>query len=380
MNVIMQDAKTFYKPITIYLVAVQVLIWVILNASTLMPQSEGYLNDYSTAFLVVICYVAILTYTVLFVIFYNTKSNIAHLKMIELTDGYGLYRYASTVLFIITISLNAIIGAQLNGVETLEIIGSRTMYELISINIIIVLLLFLVVLSLATSRQKKPFKKISVIICTILILVGLYGSSTLYYFNNPRQGAAVVLLTYVPLAATYLAIKDRDSYKRIYKYIIYTMCVMTIAFSTYTIATSDFAYYRNIKEQEELEIEFKINDQPEIIESTYGDIISLNRGDETQGKSYSLTTDNFTYRVNISDTGNIKIDGYGLNSANQFNIYYNHEMNSTLMQTSIYDEEVNSHQDCQIVWSDISSDDNCNVPEEVYNVFDEMLEIFKERI
>lgn len=377
MGIIKQDIKAFIKPTLIYIVITQLLIYLGHQVSNLVASTNSIIVEYFITFVLALCIITVIVYTILFAIYFNTKSNNNHRMGYQLTDGYGLYRFLTSLGFIVMLAVNILAGLQLNGFEVFEILKDLRYYEWVGSLFFLVPLFTIVIISIGHAHQRKIVRNIEAIVSIIALFIGIYIAGNLYYFGNQQQGVAVLVVLFIPLAILYMSIKERNSEHRIYKVVVVMMCVIVGLISLGLLVTSDFTYDTDqIKGEDKYTPQYFEMSSPyssEIIDTEYGQVIHVlddGNGEMFNSELYVLTTDQFTYRINIYDQSELHFTAYQLDNANQYTVYSSDYQTEPEVVADTYDQASNTHFNCTAPLSDIN-DDKCQIDSEVIDVYTE---------
>lgn len=380
MTIIKQDFKAFIRPMLMYLISTQVLWAVAFNIDKYFGDRTEILINYFVVFTYVIVVVSTIAFTILWAVYYNTKSNLIHRQQYQLTDGYGLYRFIGTVKFLLIIVVNFVFSLVFNDIiEFSDLLQIE--YTVYFGSLFFLIPLFsLVIFSIAKMRNKVIFRNLVAMLSFVAIIVGLYIAGNLYYFNNPQQGVATLILLFIPIAILYTAFKDRNSIHKIYKLTIFIMCLFVTFSSVVLFATSDFNYdYNNGQQLYEPEYsKVDVNVKAEIITTEFGDLVYVTNEKE-MGDTYALTTDKYTYRINQYEDGYQSLNAYQLNNANQVTINMYSGLTEPEVVNHIYDPEKNRHTTCTMALSDVGTDQDCAVDPEVIDVYNGIQAIINDR-
>lgn len=380
MSIIKQDFKSFTKPMLVYILSTQILWAISFNIGQYFGNRNEILINYFVVFIYVFVSVSTVAFTILWAVYYNTKSNLNHQPDYQLTDGYGLYRFLTTIGFMFVIVINFVTSLIINDIIKLHDLLEIEYTVYIGSLFLIIPLLALVIFSIAKMRNKPIFKNLVAMLSFVVIVIGLYIAGNLYYFNNPQQGAATLLLLFVPIAILYSSFKDRNSQHKIYKVIIFILCLVVTIGCGLLFITSEFKYDYN--QQQPYAPEYYKDDIPvtaEIISTEYGEMVYVTNDDQS-GDTYALTTDNFTYRINRFEDEYLSLNAYQLGSANQVNINMYSGLTEPEVISNIYNPETNSHLSCVMPLSDAETDEDCGVDPEVIAVYNELQKVTKSDI
>ncbi len=382
-KIIKLDFKTFTKPSLLYVVLVQFFMFITLHVEEWIPYGTNYILDYLQLFIMIISVVALITLTLLYGSYFIVKSNTNHLFMFELTDGYGLYRFLTTVFMVLLIVLNFVIAGLLNDVIQLKDILELPLSWYVNSVFGWIPLLALVIITIAHTRDKRIFRNKEGLASMTVILVGVYIAGNLFYFDNARQGQAVLFLLFIPIAIMYMSIKDRNSAKKIYKILIFGMCGLVTLGTLYLFTTSDFEYdigYQYDEGSDEyydprVESYFMSADiEYDTIDSQYGKIEVFSEVD-TQNIRYSFATDNYTYRLTTYEQNTFDFQASEIGGGSQYSGYSYGNSDVIEIYASIYDEEKLKHIECSHI---VEGESECIDDEEVIEVFKFGIEFMKE--
>lgn len=374
MKVIKNDFKKFTKQFLIYVVITQILIFIANQVQDLGFSYDSLLFGYFIIFVMVICIVGVAAYMILNAIWFNVKSNQTHLDLVELTDGYGLYRFFASVTYILLLTANIVVGLLLNTELRIQDLLGMEYYVYLASLFFFIPVLTLVIVTIAHSRNKKIIRNKEAFISMTTILVGLYIAGNLYYFENFQQGVAILLILFVPLAILYMSFKDRNSNPKAYKAVILLMCITASLIAAVLFVTSDFDYAITDEERYgEYEPELYIDSaeySSEIIETKYGDLIAYTSDFGYAEEQYVLTTDNYTYRINRYGKGELDMTAYKLGSADSVSLYESEYQTEPALSVSTYNEADNTHYRCEVPYSQVETETQCSIDEEIIEVYE----------
>lgn len=378
MGIIKQDFKTFIKPTLIYIIITQILIYISYQVSDLAATANSVVMDYFITFVLSLCIITVVVYTILFAIYFNTKSNNIHREDYQLTDGYGLYRFLTTIGFIAMLAMNIIIALHVNGFEIFEILADLLYYEWAASLFFLLPILAIVIISIGHVHNRKIIRNLEAMISIGVLFIGIYIAGNLYYFGNQQQGVALLVILFVPLSILYMSIKDRNSANSLYKTIIFILCILVGFISLILLITSDFTYdtdrFNGSGDRYTPEYsEFSSTYSSDVIETAYGQVIHVlddSNGESYNSELYILTTDDFTYRINIFGENELTFTAYQLNSPNQYNIYDSAYQTEPEIHADIYEQATNTHLNCTVPLSQVN-ENNCQIDAEIINVYEQ---------
>lgn len=384
MGIIKLDFKIFIKPTLIYLIVTQGLIYIATTVSDLTITSNSIIIDYFIIFVMALSIVGVVVYTILFSIYFITKSNRIHLDKYQLTDGYGLYRFLTTFAFVLGVGLNIILAMELNGLEVLKMLLELKYYHIAGSIFFLIPLFVLLILSIAHTHKRKIIRNLEAMISLGAIFIGTYIAGNLYYFGNQQQGVAMLFILFIPLAILFTSVKDRNSQNVLYKIIIFILCLLASFISLALVITSDFEYdtsrFGPSGQMYEPELyQAQVDYSMKTIDSKYGTIYEVVDGkaqiegeianDQMYGaKLYTLTTDKFVYRLNMYGGSELNLTAYALNGINQYNINDSDYQTEPEIWVEIYEPENDTHYSCSGPVSQIENQD-CEIDSEIIEVY-----------
>lgn len=375
MSILKQDLQSFTKPMLVYLLSTQILWAISFNIGQYFGNRNEILISYFVVFIYVFVAVSTVAFTILWAIYFNTKSNLNHRQQYQLTDGYGLYRFIITIAFIVVLVLNFVTSLLVNDIITLRDLLQIEYHVYFGSLFFFIPIFALMIFSIAKMRNKPIFKNLVAILSFAAILIGLYIAGNLYYFNNSQQGVAILLLLFIPIAVLYNSFKDRDSQEKYYKLTIFSMCLIAVVSASILFITSDFKY--DYSQQEPYTPEYykgNIDISTELINTEYGELIYI-ADEQEYGDTYALTSDNFTYRINNFEDEFFTLNAYQLYNANQININMYSGLTEPEVISNIYDSDTNTHMSCVMPLSDAETDQECGIDQEVIAVYQMLEEI-----
>lgn len=368
MNIIKQDIKTFWKPTVIYIVVIQLLIYLGISISEAENMANSVILEYFSLFVITSCYIASFVYTVLFALYYNTKSNNIHRGQYQLTDGYGLYRFITTFLLILLITINVIIAFQVNGVDVINLIKAMPYYQLAMVLFPLLPTLTLEIISIGHAHNRKLIRNLEAQISILVIFIGIYIAGNLYYFDNPQQGVGILIILFIPLAILFMSIKERNSERKIYKNIVFIFCGIIAITTIGLFATSNMKYnttgtngqFEPLFESTTIPIESKL------VDSEYGQIIKISK--EKTEVTYDLATANYSYHWNSFGADYDYFNATVLNGADSITINMGLGQTDSEVVIENYDLQTNTLTSCTAPLSKIAESE-CQVEDEVMDVF-----------
>lgn len=371
MKIIKQDIKEFWKPTLLYILVTQILIYLFVKVSNITIGSGSQTLEYFTTFVIAMCVIIIIGYTMLFAIYYNTKANAIHLKKYQVTDGYGLYRFITTIGFILILTVNGLLGLQVNGIDVIKTILELHYYQLAALLFGLLPVLVLVIISIGHLHKRKIIRNIEGMVSLFAIFIGIYIAGNLYYFGNPQQGVAILFILFIPLAILFMSIKERNSQRSVYKIIVFILCMLVAIISVTLFATSDFEYTINSAEKYKPQLAVTTsNIESQKITSDYGQITYITDSSEANGISsiYQLTTDKYNYHVDVYGQSEVQFTANQLNSSNQVIISNGEYQTEAEITVNNYNIKTNQHKACTIPMSKIKNE-KCDVDPEVIGVY-----------
>lgn len=371
MKIIKQDLRTFWKPTLIYIITIQLLIYIGMTISEIDNQTNSIILEYFILFVIAMCYITSFVYTALFAIYYNTKSNINHRDEYHVTDGYGIYRFIMTMFFILLLTVNILGALQLNGVDIISIIAEMHYYDIAMVLFALIPILTLVIISIGHSHKRKLIRNIEAQVSIIAIFIGIYIAGNLYYFDNPQQGVAVLLITFIPLAILYMSLKSRNSQRRIYKNIIFIGCGAVVLTAIGLLATSEMKYNTTrATDQYEPVIESSTNPiQSQVFESKFGPILYISKDKEES--TYDLGTDDYLYHWNSYGTDYDYFTAKQISGANYVTINMGTNQSESEVIIENYDLTAETLTTCTTTFKKIASSE-CKVDSEVLEVYQQI--------
>lgn len=375
MGIIKKDIKTFYKPMILYLLSAQFFIFIGSNISNWIT-SQSRVIEYFLIFVIAVCIIEVIVSTILFAIYFNTKSNAAHLEEYELTDGYGLYRFIVSSLFLFTLFTNFVIAFELNDYNIIETLLNLKYYHIASSLFALIPIYMLIVISIGHVHKRRIVRNTEAVVSILAIFVGIYIAGNLYYFGNPHQGVAVLVALFIPVTILYMSLKNRNSQNSLYKIIIFILCIF-VSFSTIVlIVTSEFKYDTKQDEYygEAYQPEFYKSNASyttETLDSHYGQILhTTSVQDGSQTDVYTLTTDSYNYRFSIYGGSELNAQITEFNSPNSINIYDSEYQTEAEFMVDRYEPESDNHMTCNVPYTQLNDDSDCLVDQEVIDVFE----------
>ncbi len=380
MKIIKSDFKTFIKPTLLYVGITQVLLAISFNINKIEFSVNSLIMQYFVIFVTAICVIGMVVMTILFAIYFNTKSNSNHRDLTLLTDGYGLYRFIASLKILFIITLNFVFGFIGWGYLSWKDIFNIDYYYFTGAIFFLIPVLTLVVLSIAHTRQKKIFRNVEMVISLLAMLVGLYIAGNLYYFSNQQQGSAVLLILFIPLAISYMSIKDQNSQHKIYKIVIWIMCAIISIASLGLFVTSSFTYDTNYGYDQYQPETYTQTDKAttEVVDTEYGEMLYIDGSKDYSQATYALTTERYTYRLQAYSATELNFSAYELGSATSYQIYDSEGMTEPELSGDIYNPETNEHTQCSSPISTIGED--CPVDQEIIDVFNLMTAALPDQI
>lgn len=377
-KIIKIDLKNFLKPGLLYIALIQLFILIIVNVEMWIPNRTNYIFDYLEIFIMVVSSIALVVLTLLFSAYVVVKSNTSHLGHYELTDGYGLYRFLASFAMLSLIIINFVIGGLINDVVELKEIMEIPLAWYVNSAFFWVPVFALIIVTIAHTYKRRIFRNKEGLMAMIVILIGIYIAGNLFYFDNARHGQAVLMLLFIPIAVMYMSIKERNSKPKIYKILIFGLCLIASSGSAYLLATSDFDY----------DISYTIGDngetiyedyEPEdyyhssaitstIIDSIYGQVLVF-EDQESNQKAYTLRTENYLYKMFSYGFEAYDIQAYQLNGPTQYSAYFNENANYIEIYATIYNADTGTHIECSQSSSE-TTDDSCIIDPEVKEIFE----------
>lgn len=381
-KIIKMDLKNFLKPGLLYIGLIQLFIFIIVNVEMWIPNRINYIFDYLEIFIMAVSSIALVVLTLLFSAYVVVKSNTSHLGHYELTDGYGLYRFFSSFAIIGLIIINFVIGGLINDLVELKEILEIPLAWYVNSAFFWVPVFALIIVTIAHTYKRRIFRNKEGLMAMIVILIGIYIAGNLFYFDNARQGQAVLMLLFIPVAVMYMSIKERNSKPKIYKILIFGLCLIASVSSAYLLVTSDFDYDigytvgdngETIYEDYESEDYYYNSDiTSTTIDSIYGEVLVF-EDQESNQKAYTLRTENYLYKMFSYGFEAYDIQAYQLNGSTQYSAYFNENANYVEIYATIYDTETGTRTECSQSSSE-STDDSCIIDPEVKEVFEYSVE------
>lgn len=384
MGIIKLDLKTFWKSTLLYIIITQLLMFTATGVSNLSITSSSLIVEYFITFVIAMCIISVVVYTGLFAIYYNTKANAVHAESYQVADGYGLYRFLTTLKMLFVLTANILIGLQLNGFEIVDALLNLKYYELAGSIFVLLPLFVLVIISIAHVHGRRVVRNVEAMISLAVIFGGIYIAGNLYYFSNQQQGVAMLFILFVPLAILFMSIKERSSENSIYKVVIFIFCLLVTLISVGLLITSDFKYDTNRSdnygEQYAPEYEVTTTDySSEVIESDYGQIIKIT--DTSDGEysleQYQLTSANYTYRADVYGPTDYQFTAYQLNGPDVINISNGDYLTEAEVVVNSFDPTTSEHLNCVSAISDINAD-GCELDPEVLDVYSELASLIED--
>lgn len=406
MGIIKRDFNQFYRPMLLYIIITQVLIFISANITDWFDVTTSVVFSYFVVFVIVICSITVFVFTILFAIYFNTKSNSSHIPYYQLTDGYGLYRFITSSLFLIVLIINFIVAAELNGFDIITELLKLKYYQITGVLFGLIPLYALIIISIAHAHKRPIFRNVEAVISFVAIFIGIYIAGNLYYFDNQQQGVAVLVALFIPLSILFMSFKERNSSSRLYKIVIFILCILVTFCSVGLFVTSDFSYNTDQfsddyipSEEEQYPIEFNTyqNDYTEeIIETPYGDMTHFTEliteetesnvkttgekevADQVSGDElYILNTEKYAYRINVYGGSELSAQILEMGTPNLITIYdspYQTEAEFVLNQ---YDSETDKHITCNGPLAEMSTENSCQIDQEIVDVYNQVNRIIE---
>lgn len=373
MKIIKQDLKLFYKPILIYIFITQVLWALGFNVVHLDAAIGNYPLEYLSIFIITLVTIATISFTALLAIYYCIKSTSSHKNEYQLTDGYGLYRFITSVMFILFLVVNYCCSLVINNIFTVNELLSIDIVTVLSSLFLLLPLLCLVIISIAKAHNQPVFKNFVALLSMFAILLGLYIAGNLYYFGNPKQGAAVLLVLFIPLAILYSSYKIRDSQKRGYKLVIVLFCLIILASSSYFVYTSELKYVNPNDYSTQIE---PSTDQHTIeakqFDTEYGPV-SYAYDQTEEVEIYTLVTSEYLYHLYNYSEENVSLTAYKLTDPSDISIYTNQGQAEPEVVANIYDTTNATHTLCTSTLAEIDNQFGCDIDQEVLEVYNQVI-------
>lgn len=408
MRIIKRDFKQFYKPMLLFIVITQLLIFISANITDWFGVTTSVILSYFIVFVIAICSITVFVFTVLFAIYYNTKSNSSHLSDYQLTDGYGLYRFITTSLFLLVLVINFIVAAELNGFDIIAELLKLKYYHVAGVLFGLIPLYAMIVLSIAHVHKRPIFRNVEAVISFIVIFIGIYIAGNLYYFDNQQQGVAVLVALFIPLSILFMSFKERNSVSSLYKIVIFILCILVAFSSVVLFITSDFSYNTDQfnsdyvpSEEEQYPIEFSTyqNDYiQDVIETPYGDMTHFTEIPSSETDSdvkatgekegmvqssgeelYILSSDKYAYRISVYGGTELNAQIMEIGTPNLITIYDSPYQMEPEFIISQYDSETNKHTNCDGPLDNMTAENDCQIDQEVVDVYNQVNSLIEKK-
>lgn len=382
MGIIKLDIKTFLKPIIIYILITQLLIFGSTEINKLVSSSNSVIFEYFIIFILALCIITVVVYTILFAIYFNTRSNTIHAKEFQITDGYGLYRFITTLGFIVILAVNLMVALELNGFEIIESLLMLKYYEFAASLFFLIPLFAIVIITIGHTHGRRLLRNLEAMISLTAILIGIYVAGNLYYFGNQQQGVAVLFILFIPLAILFMSLKERNSELGLYKIVILILCILVGLISSILVITSDFEYdtdrFDNYGEQYQPVYDQYTNEiTSDLIPTEYGEVLHIVvNGDDSYYREelYTLSTDDYLYRLEAYGPAEHIFSAYQIGSSNYFSISDSDYQTEAEVHAEIYNQDTNKHTSCSTPISLVGSN-NCEIDPKVIDVYQAIVEL-----
>lgn len=371
MKLFKQNVKTFYKPLIIYLITIQVLVLLLLQMpKESMPQDSTFYSALMI-FISSLSFITIPVYTLLFSVYQQVKTN-QITKELPLTDGYWIFRIADGLGLIAIMLINGIVALEINGAGAIEAIIDAGIIDQMMILLYIIPAIVVAILAIAYNRKRPIFKTPLAIISLGLIVAGIYAAVNLYYLSNSQQAAAVLIFLFAIIYMLCMSVKERNSQTPMYRYVGIGLATMSVIISIILMATSEFVYTDPNPEFSEdanqAYIETTTSSVTEV-DTKFGKLHISETWDNDHTKYYMLTTDRFMYRGSITDDGYIDLIAYDLSSYDEVSLFESSNDNVTDMTISKDNQETGERQYCSGELSQIKTESKCSYDPEIDEVF-----------